>query len=169
MVSGVLKSSCGMPSAIAVAGSVTRDARVRDARVRAGRVSEDIRLNNFMGDAEREGRAPFQTKRMMKAITSAYGATASVSANPRMARPNTRSRAAGLRATLVTNDPKICPMPTPTPARAITASPAPIILAELRSIVRFPFDHPVARAGEAARLFRYVCVGSVQANLVVPI
>jgi hypothetical protein len=43
-------------------------------------------------------------------------------------------------------------MPTPTPARAITASPAPIILAELRSIVRFPFDHPVARADKSTLL-----------------
>ena len=48
-----------------------------------------------------------QTNRMMNAITSAYSATASVSANPRMARPNTRSRAAGLRATLLTRAAKM--------------------------------------------------------------
>ena len=48
-----------------------------------------------------------QTNRMMKAITSAYSATASVSAKPRMARPNTRSREAGLRATLETSAAKM--------------------------------------------------------------
>src|SRR6185312_6329515 len=78
-----------------------------------------------------------QTNRMMKAMTSAYRATASVSAKPRMARPNTLSRAAGLRATLFTRAAKMFPMPTPTPASAITAIPAPSCLAEIKSIGEF--------------------------------
>src|SRR5271165_5975521 len=76
---------------------------------------------------------------MMKAITSAYSATASVRAKPRMARPNTLARAAGLRATLLTRAAKMLPMPTPTPASAITARPEPTILAEARSIADIPF------------------------------
>ena len=42
-------------------------------------------------------------------MTSAYSATASVSAKPRMPRPNTWSRAAGLRATLLTSATKMLP------------------------------------------------------------
>jgi hypothetical protein len=64
--------------------------------------------------------------RSKSAITSAKSATASVRANPRIAIPNTSFLAAGFRPTAVTNDAKILPIPTPTPARAITAKPAPI-------------------------------------------
>jgi len=62
-----------------------------------------------------------QVNRMRNAISRAKSATASVSAKPRMPRPNTWSRAEGLRATLETSEEKMLPMPMPTPARAITA------------------------------------------------
>src|SRR5579864_9461911 len=65
----------------------------------------------------------------MKAMTSANSATASVSAKPRSTLPNTRGAASGLRRAPETKLPKMLPMPTPTPARAMVARPAPMSLA----------------------------------------
>src|SRR6478735_10557585 len=65
----------------------------------------------------------------MKAMTSANSATASVSAKPRSTLPNTRGAASGLRSAPETKLPKMLPMPTPTPARAMVARPAPMSLA----------------------------------------
>src|SRR5471030_190443 len=65
----------------------------------------------------------------MKAMTSANRATASVSAKPRSTLPNTRGAASGLRSAPETKLPKMLPMPTPTPARAMVARPAPMSLA----------------------------------------
>src|ERR1043166_4321406 len=74
----------------------------------------------------------------MKAMTSANSATASVSAKPRSTLPNTRGAASGLRRAPETKLPKMLPMPTPTPARAIVARPAPMSLAAEASIVLSP-------------------------------
>src|SRR6185312_8845048 len=71
----------------------------------------------------------------MKAMTSAYSATASVSAKPRSTLPNTRGAASGLRRAPCTKLPKIWPMPTPTPASAMVARPAPMSLAAEASIL----------------------------------
>src|SRR5260370_37827098 len=65
----------------------------------------------------------------MKAMTSANSATASVSAKPSSTLPNTRGAASGLRSAPATKLPKMLPMPTPTPARAMVARPAPMSLA----------------------------------------
>src|SRR5476651_565984 len=65
----------------------------------------------------------------MKAMTSANSATASVSAKPSSTLPNTRGAASGLRSAPETKLPKMLPMPTPTPARAMVARPAPMSLA----------------------------------------
>src|SRR4051795_2789046 len=75
----------------------------------------------------------------MKAMTSANSATASVSAKPRSTLPNTRGAASGLRRAPETKLPKMLPMPTPTPARAMVARPAPISLAAFASMVVSPF------------------------------
>src|SRR5881628_4215977 len=74
----------------------------------------------------------------MKAMTSANSATASVSAKPRSTLPNTRGAASGLRSAPETKLPKMLPMPTPTPARAMVARPAPMSLAAEASIVLSP-------------------------------
>src|SRR5471032_1779300 len=73
----------------------------------------------------------------MKAMTSANRATASVSAKPRSTLPNTRGAASGLRSAPETKLPKMLPMPTPTPARAMVARPAPMSLAEATSMMIF--------------------------------
>src|SRR3954467_11861724 len=65
----------------------------------------------------------------MKAMTSANSAPASVSAKPRSTLPNTRGAASGLRNAPETKLPKMLPIPTPTPARAMVARPAPMSLA----------------------------------------
>ena len=49
--------------------------------------------------------------------------------------PKTSFFAAGFRPTAVTNDANIFPIPTPTPAKAITAKPAPINFAASISIL----------------------------------
>src|SRR6476646_9328080 len=74
----------------------------------------------------------------MKAMTSANSATASVSAKPSSTLPNTRGAASGLRSAPATKLPKMLPMPTPTPARAIVARPAPMSLAAEASMVLSP-------------------------------
>src|SRR6476620_2126339 len=74
----------------------------------------------------------------MKAMTSANSATASVSAKPRSTLPNTRGAASGLRRAPETKLPKMLPMPTPTPARAMVARPAPMSLAAEASIILSP-------------------------------
>src|SRR5262245_37141726 len=71
----------------------------------------------------------------MKAMTSANSATASVSAKPSSTLPNTRGAASGLRSAPDTKLPKMLPMPTPTPARAMVARPAPMSLAAEASIL----------------------------------
>ena len=71
------------------------------------------------------------------AITSAKSATASVRANPKIAIPKTSFFAAGFLPTAVTYESKILPITTPTPARAITAKPAPINFAASISIFFF--------------------------------
>src|SRR4030095_6368173 len=70
----------------------------------------------------------------MKAMTSANSATASVSAKPRSTLPNTRGAASGLRSAPETKLPKMLPMPTPTPARAMVARPAPMSFAAAGSM-----------------------------------
>src|SRR6185369_11614572 len=74
----------------------------------------------------------------MKAMTSANSATASVSAKPSSTLPNTRGASSGLRSAPATKLPKMLPMPTPTPARAIVARPAPMSLAAEASMVLSP-------------------------------
>src|SRR5688572_28183766 len=74
----------------------------------------------------------------MKAMTSANSATASVSAKPRSTLPNTRGAASGLRSAPATKLPKMLPMPTPTPARAMVARPAPMSLAAEASMMIIP-------------------------------
>jgi len=73
-------------------------------------------------------------KRSSKAITKANNATASVNAKPKISIPKTSFFAAGFLPTAVTNDAKIFQIPTPTPANAITANPAPINFAASISI-----------------------------------
>src|SRR5262249_20069882 len=72
----------------------------------------------------------------MKAMTSANSATASVSAKPSSTLPNTRGAASGLRNAPCTKLPKMLPMPTPTPASAMVARPAPMSLAAEASMLR---------------------------------
>src|SRR5262245_17188440 len=60
---------------------------------------------------------------------------ASVSAKPRSTLPNTFGAAAGLRSAPETKLPKMFPMPTPTPARAMVARPAPISFAASASMI----------------------------------
>src|SRR4029077_15581254 len=78
----------------------------------------------------------------MKAMTSANSATASVSAKPSSTLPNTFGAAAGLRNAPATKLPKMLPMPTPTPARAMVARPAPMSFAAAGSmgLVLLSFD-----------------------------
>src|SRR3954469_901881 len=64
---------------------------------------------------------------------------ASANAKPRNAKGCTWLCDAGLRATEVIRAENTLPMPTPAPTSAMQARPAPIILAEARSIVRFLF------------------------------
>src|SRR5712671_6544144 len=64
---------------------------------------------------------------------------ASANAKPRNAKGCTWACDAGLRATEVIRAENTLPMPTPAPTSAMQARPAPIILAEARSIVRFLF------------------------------
>src|SRR5216110_3470066 len=73
----------------------------------------------------------------MKAMTSANSATASVSAKPSSTLPNTRGAASGLRSAPEMKLPKMLPMPTPTPARAMVARPAPMSLAAEASMEKF--------------------------------
>src|SRR5262245_31092647 len=67
---------------------------------------------------------------------------ASVSAKPRSTLPNTFGAAAGLRNAPATKLPKMLPMPTPTPARAMVARPAPMSFAAAGSmgLVLLSFD-----------------------------
>lgn len=60
---------------------------------------------------------------------SAKSAIASVRANPRSAYPNNVLVSEGLRATETIRLPNTFPIPTPAPASAIVAHPAPINLA----------------------------------------
>src|SRR5262245_37222621 len=62
---------------------------------------------------------------------------ASVSAKPSSTLPNTFGAAAGLRNAPETKLPKMLPIPTPTPASAIVAKPAPISFAASGSMVKF--------------------------------
>src|SRR5258708_37873649 len=59
---------------------------------------------------------------------------ASARANPRNANGCTCACAAGLRATELISAENTLPMPTPAPTSAMQARPAPIILAEARSM-----------------------------------
>src|SRR5439155_12050580 len=65
---------------------------------------------------------------------------ASASANPRNANGCTCACDAGLRATALISAEKTLPMPTPAPTSAMQARPAPIILAEARSMCVFLFS-----------------------------
>src|SRR3979411_633900 len=65
---------------------------------------------------------------------------ASANAKPRNAKGCTCPCDAGLRATEVIRAENTLPMPIPAPTSAMQARPAPIILAEARSIVRFLFE-----------------------------
>src|SRR5258708_30066704 len=62
---------------------------------------------------------------------------ASASANPRNAKGCTCACAAGLRATELISAENTLPMPIPAPTSAMQARPAPIILAEARSMCVF--------------------------------
>src|SRR6185312_4878248 len=74
---------------------------------------------------------------MRKAMAKPNSPVASASAKPRKAKGVTC--AAGLRASALISEANTLPMPTPAPTSAMQARPAPIILAEARSIVRFLF------------------------------
>src|SRR3990167_818226 len=74
----------------------------------------------------------------MTAMTRAPSATASVSAKPSSTLPHTRGAASGLRSAPETKLPKMLPMPTPTPARAMVARPAPMSLAAEASMMIVP-------------------------------
>src|SRR5438045_1378663 len=71
-------------------------------------------------------------------MARAKSPVASASAKPRNAKGCTCACEAGLRATELISAEKTLPMPTPAPTSAMQARPAPIILAEARSIVRVP-------------------------------
>src|SRR3954469_24300870 len=79
-----------------------------------------------------------QVNRIRKAISSANRPTASTRAKPMMANGNTRCCTEGVRPTVAIRVAKMLPMPIPTPNSAITAKPAPIILAAARSIDTLP-------------------------------
>lgn len=70
-------------------------------------------------------------------MSNAKRATASVKANPKRPMGNRVSRAAGFRAMDEIRLEKILPIPIPTPIKATTARPAPIILADSTSILVF--------------------------------
>src|ERR1700722_11895083 len=72
---------------------------------------------------------------MMKATTRPKRPVASASAKPSSAGVVIWACEAGLRAIDETSAEKMLPMPTPAPTSAIQARPAPIILAEARSMV----------------------------------
>src|ERR1700738_4257753 len=79
-------------------------------------------------------RSPQKTKRIRKAMARPKRPVASASAKPRNAKGCTCPCAAGLRATELISAENTLPMPIPAPTRAMHARPAPIILAEARSI-----------------------------------
>src|SRR5271154_5132746 len=87
----------------------------------------------------------------MKAISRPKRPVASASAKPRKAQVVTC--AAGLRASELMRAENTLPMPIPAPTRAIQARPAPIILADARSMEGSPL---VGRRGKRRS------VGSVQ-------
>src|SRR5258708_39024691 len=72
---------------------------------------------------------------MMNATTRPKRPVASASAKPSSAGVVIWFCEAGLRAIDETSAEKMLPMPTPAPTRAMQARPAPIILAEARSMV----------------------------------
>src|SRR5436305_9687417 len=75
------------------------------------------------------------TKRIMKAMIRPNSPVASASAKPSRAGVVIWFCEAGLRAIELTSAAKMLPMPTPAPTRAMQARPAPIILAEARSMM----------------------------------
>src|SRR5580658_4357070 len=86
-----------------------------------------------------------------------------------MARPKTRSRAAGLRATPEISAAKMWPIPTPTPASAIIAIPAPMAFAEARSMSQFLSLHSVRSRGVGRATGSGIAGRSVQMHRVVQI
>src|SRR6202040_2786052 len=84
---------------------------------------------------------------------------ASANAKPRNAKGCTCACDAGLRATALIKAENTLPMPIPAPTSAMQARPAPIILAEARSIVRFLF-----RSGEESGLMQMEGVAQIQAG-----
>src|SRR5258708_3520673 len=76
---------------------------------------------------------------MMKAMPRPNRPVASASAKPMKAGAVICCWVAGLRAIEVTSAAKMLPMPMPAPTSAIQARPAPIILAEARSMAAKPF------------------------------
>src|SRR6266571_8963371 len=83
---------------------------------------------------------PQNTKRIRKAMARPKSPVASARAKPRNAKGCTCPCEAGLRATEVMSAENTLPMPTPAPTRAMQARPAPIILAEARSMCVFLFS-----------------------------
>src|SRR6266566_9334173 len=75
------------------------------------------------------------SNRIMKAMISPNRPVASASAKPSRAGVVIWFCEAGLRAIELTSAAKMLPIPTPAPTRAMQARPAPIILAEARSMV----------------------------------
>src|ERR1700733_11144747 len=86
-----------------------------------------------------------------------------------MARPKTRSRAAGLRATPEISAAKMWPIPTPTPASAIIAIPAPMAFAEARSMCQFLSLRPLCSRGAGPAAGSEIAGRSVQMHRVVQI
>src|SRR3954470_21154562 len=91
-----------------------------------------VELRHRLGSG-RLGRAA-QGKRMMNATMRPKSPVASARAKPRSAGIWICAWLAGLRAIDETSAPKILPMPMPAPTSAMQARPAPIILADARSM-----------------------------------
>src|SRR5579872_5568763 len=88
---------------------------------------------------------------------------ASASAKPRNA--NGVTWAAGLRASELMSAEKMLPMPTPAPTSAMQARPAPIILAEARSmVVSFAFSGMLPKGGVGGRKTLVQVNGVVQVD-----
>src|ERR1700684_2891592 len=86
-----------------------------------------------------------------------------------MARPKTRSRPAGLRATPEISAAKMWPIPTPTPDSAMIAIPAPMAFAEARSMCQFLSLRPVCSHGAGRPAGSEIAGRSVQMHRVVQI
>src|SRR5262249_46093834 len=97
-----------------------------------GREGREIELRHDAG-AVFAGLPPAQNaNRIMNAISRPKRPVASASAKPRNAHVVTCAE--GLRASELMSEPNTLPMPMPAPTSAMQARPAPIILADARSM-----------------------------------